>query len=85
MALEKLRESVTLTGESKIDGVLVAAFTSNVASNGVAGPVSVNIRDVTRYNEQRNVVRQDQADFQQTVWEIEDRLTVQNAEEAEQE
>lgn len=85
MALENVRESATLTGVSMIEDTEVVQFTTNVASNGIAGAITVNIRDITKYNEHRSQVRRDQAEFQQEVWEVEDRLTAQITEETEEE
>lgn len=81
MALENIQQSVTLTGESKIEDNVVVTFSSHIPSNGIAGSVTTNIRDIERYNAHRNQVRRDQADFQQEVWAEEDRLAAEAAEE----
>jgi len=81
MALDNIQQSVTLTGESVIEENTVVQFTAHIPNNGIAGSVAVNIRDITRYNEHRSQVRQDQAEFQQRVWEEEDEMSAEAAEE----
>lgn len=74
MALENVQQSVTLTGESKIDDNVVVAFSAHIPSNGISGAVTANIRDIERYNEHRAQVRRDQSEFQQQVWAKEDEM-----------
>lgn len=74
MALTNIQQSVTLTAESTVDDQSVVQYTAHVPSNGIAGAVTVNIRDITLYNEHRTVVRQDQSEFQNVVWDTEDEM-----------
>ena len=74
MALTKIQQSVTLTAESTVEDEVVVQYTAHVPSNGIAGAVTVNIRDITLYNEHRTVVRQDQREFQNVVWDTEDEM-----------
>lgn len=74
MSLENVKESVTLTGESKFDDTVVVQFTAHIPNNGISGAVTPQIRDIEAYNEHRNVVRQDQREFQNAVWDREDEM-----------
>ena len=74
MALTNVQQSVTLTAESTVDDQVVVQYTAHVPSNGIAGAVSVSILDITLYNEHRAVVRQDQNEFQNVVWDTEDEM-----------
>ena len=75
MALENIKESVNLTGESMIEDAVVVAFSAHIPSNGIAGSVTISIRDIERYNASREQVRQDQRDFQNAVWAKEDEMS----------
>ena len=74
MALTNVQQSVTLTAESTVEDQEVVQYTAHVPSNGIAGAVTVNIHDITLYNEHRSVVRQDQREFQNAVWDKEDEM-----------
>lgn len=75
MALENIKESVNLTGESMIEDAVVVAFSAHVPSNGIAGSVTTSIRDIEKYNVNREQVRQDQLEFQNAVWAKEDEMS----------
>ena len=75
MALENIKESVNLTGESMIEDTVVVAFSAHIPSNGIAGSVTTSIRDIEKYNANREQVRQDQRDFQNAVWAKEDEMS----------
>ena len=81
MALEYVRESVTLTGDSKVEDNVIVSFSVHIPSNGIAGAVTTSIRDIERYNEHRAQVRRDQADFQNIVWDKEDEMNAKATEE----
>lgn len=74
MALTNVQQSVTLTAESTVEDQVVVQYTAHVPSNGIAGAVTVNIRDITLYNEHRSTVRRDQSEFQNVVWGKEDEM-----------
>ena len=74
MALTNIQQSVTLIAESTVEDQVVVQYTAHVPSNGISGAVTVNIRDITLYNEHRTVVRQDQREFQNAVWDKEDEM-----------
>lgn len=75
MALENIKESVSLTGESMTEDAVVVAFSAHIPSNGIAGSVTTSIRDIEKYNASREQVRQDQRDFQNAVWDKEDEMS----------
>lgn len=81
MALENVRESVTLTGESVVEERTVVVFTAHIPSNGISGAVTPQIRDIEAYNEHRREVRQDQLEFQNVVWNKEDEMNAKATEE----
>ena len=58
-------------------------FSARVPSDGIGSRVSLSIRNKELYDENKSTVRQDQQEFQNLVWETEDRL--QAEEEAEEE
>lgn len=77
MALENIKESVTLTGESKLDDEVITIFNARVPNDGVGSGVTLSIRNKDLYDENKRVVRNDQAEFQNVVWDTEDRLAEQ--------
>jgi len=81
MALENIQESVTLTGESKLDDEVITTFSARVPNDGVGSGITLSIRNKDLYDENKRVVRTDQAEFQNVVWDTEDRLTEQATEE----
>lgn len=74
MALENVRQSMDLTGQSMIDGVLVAEFSCRIATNGMAGAISTQIRNQEKYDTSRTQFRKDHSDFTSKVWAAEDQL-----------
>lgn len=74
MALENIKESVTLSADSIIEEKTVVAFTAHIPSNGISGAVTPQIRDIESYNLHRELVRQDQREFQNAVWDKEDEM-----------
>lgn len=74
MALENIKESVTLSADSIIEEKTVVVFTAHIPSNGISGAISPQIRDIEAYNEHRDLVRQDQREFQNAVWDKEDEM-----------
>lgn len=74
MGLENVKRAVTLTGVSKIEDKEVVHFEAHIPSNGISGSISPRIQDIQLYNEHRSEVRQDQLEFQNAVWSIEDEM-----------
>ena len=83
MALENKQETVNLTAESVVNEEAIVMFSARVPSDGIGGGVSLSIRNKDLYDKNKSQVRQDQQEFQNLVWETEDRL--QAEEEAEEE
>ena len=83
MALENKQETVNLTAESVVNEEAIVMFSARVPSDGIGSGVSLSIRNKELYDENKSTVRQDQQEFQNLVWETEDRLQVE--EEAEEE
>lgn len=77
MALENVTEAVTLNGESIVDEQVVVVFSCRVAENGIAQSITTSIRDHGMYQEHRSQVRKDQAEFQNEIWDVEDRLSAE--------
>ena len=83
MALENKQETVNLTAESVVNEEAIVMFSARVPSDGIGSGISLSIRNKELYDENKSTVRQDQQEFQNLVWETEDRL--QAEEEAEEE
>lgn len=81
MALENVKETVQLNGESKIEDKTVVVFASRIGEDGISNSVGMNVRDQDMYEANKSQVRRDQQAFQQLVWETEDRLAAKQAEE----
>ena len=81
MGLENKQETVNLTAESVVDEETIVMFSARVPSDGVGSGVSLSIRNKELYDENKSTVRQDQQEFQNLVWETEDRLQAEEAEE----
>ena len=83
MALENKQETVNLTAESVVNEEAIVMFSARVPSDNISSGISLSIRNKELYDENKSTVRQDQQEFQNVVWETEDRL--QTEEEAEEE
>ena len=55
-------------------------FSARVPNDGVGSGVSLSIRNKELYDENKSTVRQDQQEFQNLVWDTEDRLTAEATE-----
>ena len=80
MALENKQETVNLTAESVVDEETIVMFSARVPNDGVGSGVSLSIRNKELYDENKSTVRQDQQEFQNLVWDTEDRLTAEATE-----
>ena len=81
MGLENKQETVNLTAESVVNEEIIVMFSARVPSDGIGSGVSLSIRNKELYDENKSTVRQDQQEFQNLVWETEDRLQAEEAEE----
>lgn len=83
MALSKTK-STSLTGESKIDGVTVVRMTASLSTNGGSDYVNQSVLDIDRYNSNKQEVRKDIAAFQEYVYEQQDAIDAEIAEDNKQ-
>ena len=81
MALSKTK-STSLTGESKIDGITVVRMTASLSTNGGSDYVNQSVLDIDRYNGNKKEVRKDIAAFQEYVYEQQDAIDAEIAEES---
>lgn len=74
----KKNKSISLTGESTINGQSVARFNANISSDNMEGSNSNSfntyIYNRELYDANRREVRKDMADFRQYVFDQEDEL-----------
>ena len=70
----KIQQTVTLTGTSEIDGVQIAYFNASIPQGEGSSTLSRNIINQNLYDTNRTEVRADEAEFQEKVYAIEDRL-----------
>ena len=80
MALHKTK-STSLTGESIIDGVTVVRMTASLSTNGGSDYVNQSVLNVDKYNANKQDVRKDIATFQDYVYEQQDAIDAELAEE----
>ena len=83
MGLENKQETVNLTADSVVDEEVIVMFSARVPNDGVGSGVSLSIRNKELYDENKSTVRQDQQEFQNLVWETEDRLQAEEEPEEE--
>ena len=75
--LENTRKSVSLSGESKIDGQSVIYLSANIVTGEGSSSINQSINDQDLYNANRSQCRKDVAAFQSLVYEAEDQLTLE--------
>lgn len=80
MTLHKTK-STSLTGESIIDGVTVVRMTASLSTNGGSDYVNQSVLNVDKYNANKRDVRKDIATFQDYVYEQQDAIDAELAEE----
>lgn len=83
--LHDVKQTVELTGlsvfevEGEEEGInehkIAADFYCRINTNGVAGNVVQNVTDMELYIENRPQVRRDHSEFQEKVYDIEDKLS----------
>lgn len=78
----EVTKNITLNGVSKIDGQAVAYMSANISTDG-AGSSNVNksISNKDLYDMNKVQVRQDMAEFEEKVYELEDELSGGNTNE----
>lgn len=76
----KTKKSISLLGNSVVDGVVIATFSANVYDDGT-GNDSINtyINDQTLYAEHKKEVRADLAEFQNLVWDEQDKVAAETS------
>ncbi|PWG00948.1 hypothetical protein [Levilactobacillus bambusae] len=67
-------QSITLNGESLINGQRVATFTTNISADQSYANISMNVLLPDVYDTNKPAVRQDRDDFQDKADEIQDGL-----------
>ena len=67
-----VRQSVNLSGESMINDQTIASFSAQIPQSSGGTNVNINIVNQQLYDDNRNQVRADEAEFQAKVYEIED-------------
>lgn len=83
MALHKTK-STSLTGESVINGTTVVRMTASLSTNGGSDSVNQYVQNVDLYNANKKEVRKDIASFQEYVYEQQDAIDAEIAEDNKQ-
>ena len=73
MTLEK-KKSVSLTGESKINGVVVVRMTATLSMDSGSDYVNQSIQDPALYAANRKDVRKDIQEFQNYIYDQQDQI-----------
>lgn len=74
-----LKQNITLTGISQIEGAQVAYLTATISSDGEGNAsISKSITNKELYNANRDEVRRDMAEFEEAVYKIEDEIAKNN-------
>lgn len=71
------KQTVSLAGESKVNGQTIASFTAQIPQGDGNSSVNIYISDQTLYDLNKKEVRKDQADFQAKFYEVEDSLSAE--------
>ncbi|MDN5446681.1 MAG: hypothetical protein L0F86_04740 [Lactococcus lactis] len=71
------KQTVSLTGESRVNGQTIASFTAQIPQGDGNSSVNLYVTDQELYNLNRTEVRKDQTEFQEIVYQIEDNLLAQ--------
>ena len=72
--LKNKQETVILNADSVIDEETIVSFNARISHDGISSGVSLSIRNRELYEENKTQIRQDQQEFQNLVWDTEDRL-----------
>ncbi len=75
----KVKQSITLTGQSEIDGQIVVYFNATINNENTGNStVTQNIQNEELYKGNKVQVRKDIAMFQEKIYEIEDEFSEKN-------
>lgn len=75
----KVKQSITLTGQSEIDGQIVVYFNATINNENTGNStVTQNIQNEELYKGNKVQVRKDIAIFQEKIYEIEDEFSEKN-------
>lgn len=73
----KTTKSITLNGTSEIDGQPVVNLSATIPDNTGVGNISQYVQNTELYDANKAAVRKDIRDFQDLVYEIEDKMTAE--------
>lgn len=76
----KTTKSITLNGNSEIDGQPVVNLSATIPDSTGVGNISQYIQNAELYEKNKAVVRKDIADFQAAVYEVEDEIAAETVE-----
>lgn len=74
----KTTKSITLNGNSEIDGQQVVNLSATIPDSTGVGNINQYIQNADLYEKNKAIVRKDIADFQAAVYEVEDEITAEN-------
>lgn len=75
----KVKQSITLTGQSEIDGQIVVYFNATINNENTGNStVTQNVQNEELYKGNKVQVRKDIAMFQEKIYEIEDDFSEKN-------
>ncbi|WP_029276313.1 hypothetical protein [Carnobacterium jeotgali] len=74
----KTTKSITLNGNSEIDGQPVVNLSATIPDSTGVGNISQYIQNAELYEKNKAAVRKDIADFQAAVYEVEDEIATEN-------
>lgn len=77
--LEKQKE-ITLTGQAMVDGQVAVRLTAKVSTDPAQNYINQSVQDLALYNKNRIQVRKDMSEFQDYVFEHEDRIATEISE-----
>lgn len=70
----EVNKNITLSGESKIDGVQVVYMSATISTDNNNSNMNKSITNQELYNANRTAVRADMAKFEEEVYKIEDEM-----------
>lgn len=70
-------KSTSLTGESVINGTTVVRMTASLSAKGGSDSLNQYVQNVDLYNQNKQQVRKDIADFQEYVYEQQDAINAE--------
>lgn len=76
----KTSKSITLSGQSFINGTQAANYTANISSENGATNISSSVINQDVYDGNKVEVRKDLSDFTAKVYEVEDQLSSETTE-----